>query len=137
MTPSREIPSCAEFQEPKASDYVTSLALCSPARSSESTRPARRWNDAEMRPVRTDHLDARAGRHVKAALRVDRGAVAAARPERHELALIGERSVALHVERRERRAVGHIERLLIPAENHAVGGEVLAVPRDRALRVGV
>src|SRR2546426_7516150 len=94
-------------------------------------------NDAEMFAVASDHFDTRAGRHVEASLRVDRGAVAAARGELHELALIGQRPILLHVERRERRAVGDVERLLIPAEDHAVAGEVLAVPNDCALRVYV
>ena len=79
-------------------------------------------------PSRPIDFDARAGRHVDAPLRVNRAAVAAARGELHELALVGQRSIRLHVERRERRAVGDVERLLVRAEDDAVGDEVLAVP---------
>src|SRR5437660_6667073 len=89
--------------------------------------PAWCGNNAEMRAVASDRFDTSAGRHVEASLRVDRGAVATARRELHELALIGQRSVPLHVERGERRSIGDVERLLVRAEDDAVGGEVLAV----------
>src|SRR6185295_17124028 len=96
---------------------------------------SRRGNDAEMSAVAPDHLDARAGRDVEAPLRIDRAAVAAAGGELHELALVGQRPIRLHVERRDGRAVGDIERLLVRAEDDAVGGEALAVPGDDAFRV--
>src|SRR5262249_21748153 len=82
--------------------------------------PTRRGNDAEMFPVSSDHLDPGAGRHVDASLRIDRTAVAAAREELHELALVGEGPVRLHVERRERRAIRDVQRFLVRAEDDAV-----------------
>src|SRR5438552_18157556 len=95
--------------------------------------PAWCGKDAEMFSVGCDHFDTGTGRHIEAPLRVDRGAVATARGELHELALIGQRPIPLYVERRERRAVGNVELLLILAEDDAVGGEVLAIASDHAL----
>src|SRR6266852_2388489 len=60
--------------------------------------PAWCGDDAEMLAVGSDRFDTSTGRHVEASLRDDRGAVAAARRELHELALIGQRPVPLHVE---------------------------------------
>src|SRR5712691_11513617 len=116
-------------------EYEQGLLVLPAERAADDA--ARRGNHTKMFAVASDHLDTRAGRHVEASLRVDRGAVAAARGELHELALIGQRPILLHVERRERRSVGDVERLLIPAEDDAVGGEVLAVPGDDALWAGV
>src|SRR5215813_10280 len=98
---------------------------------------SRRRDHAECLAVGRDDLDAGARRHVDVAFRVDRAAVAAARRELDVLALVGERSVGLYVERRERRAVGHVEHLLVGAERHAVRGQVLAVPGDLSTRIGV
>ena len=99
--------------------------------------PAWCGNDAEMFAVASDHLDTRAGGRVEAPLGVNRGAVAAAGGELRELALIGQRPIPLHVERRERRPVGDVERLLIRAEDDAVGGEVLTIASDHALCVRI
>src|SRR6185436_20310974 len=57
---------------------------------------ARRRDDAEVLAGLVDHLDAGAARDVQAAHPVDRAAVAAARRELHELALVRQRAVLLH-----------------------------------------
>ena len=77
------------------------------------------------------------GRDVEAALRVDRHAVAVSARQCHELALVLQRTVGLHVECRDRIAIRHVQRLLVRTEDDAIRSQVLAVTRDGSFLVGV
>ena len=68
---------------------------------------------------------------------IHRQTVAAAGRQLDELTLIGERPVRPNLERGDDRAVGDIQRLLVRAEDHTVGPQILPVGGDHALRVGM
>ena len=97
---------------------------------------ARRRNDSQVFAFRADYLNTRVRADVKTAFAVDRRSVAVAPAlERCEHALVGQRTVGLDVERRNRLTVRHVERLFIGAQNDPVGSNVLAVLRDDAVSV--
>src|SRR6185437_17172333 len=94
------------------------------------------WNGAQVLAVRRH--DTHAGgttAHVDASFLVDGAAVTGAVGQRDQLSLTRERAVRLDIERNQRRAIGHIEGLLVRTEDDAVGAQVLPVPGDHAVRV--
>src|SRR5262249_59142376 len=101
------------------------------------SRASWRRAHAQGLAIGRDDFNAGARRYVDVAFRIYRAAIAAAGRELRVFALIRERSIGLHVERRERRAVGDVEHLLVGAEGYPVRRQVLAVLRDFAARIGV
>ena len=96
-------------------------------------------NAAEELAVRREDIHRRPGGHIHAAFRIDGRAVAGlTAAQLSELPLVRQRAVGLHVERDHHRAVRDVERLLVRAQDDAVGPrDAFAVLRDDALRVGV
>src|ERR1700691_1365513 len=106
--------------------------LVAAAESDADNRPRRRYQ-AKPRPVGTDHLHARIGAHLEAAFGVDGAAVASRfRLQLREVALVGERSIRLYIERHDRTDVRHVQFLFIGAENDPVRAQVVAILRDDA-----
>ena len=122
---------------PREDDGIERLLVAAAERRAVEAGDSR--NRTEEGPVRLEHVHRRAGGDVEAALLIDRRAVArGAAAQLAELALVGQRPVRLHVERHDDRAVRHVERLLVGAQDDAVGAlHALSVLRHDALRVGV
>ena len=104
-----------------------------------AVQPLRPRNAAEELAVRREHIHRRARGHIHAPLRIDGRAVTALTAAQFpELPLVGQRAVGLHVERDHHRAVRDVERLLVRAQDDAVGArDPFAILRDDALWVGV
>src|SRR5262249_25615929 len=94
---------------------------------------------AEELAVRREDIYGLARRHIDAALLIDSRTVTSLTALQFaEFALIGQRAVRLHIERENYCAVGDVERLLVWAQDDAVGERnLLPILRDHAFRIGV
>ena len=92
-----------------------------------------------MLAARRQHVHAAVARHVQAPFRIDGHAVAAViAVERAEIAAVGRRAVATHVEREHVGIVRHVQRAAVRAQHDAVRADVLVRDRaDDAVRIDV
>src|SRR6185436_20882401 len=97
---------------------------------------ARRRNHSKTRAGFVQYLYAGVDRHIESTVGIDRHPVAA-RLELREVAAVRELARADHVEGDDARAVRDVQNPVVRAEADAVGAEILAGDRYRAVRVGV